>query len=414
MSKKVIVVGSGIVGASCAYYLHKEGHEVVLLEKDQQASGASYVNAGYITPSHIIPLAAPGMIRMGLKYMFDSSGPFYMKPRLDAGFLRWARAFQKSCTAENVQKSIPLIKDLNLQSRQLYDDLLSSGDLGDFHWENRGLLMVYKTEKAAESEGKVAAEAKALGLEVEQLEASELAKLEPGFSEEVKGAWHYHCDRHSTPTDILPRLLKYLRQHISFQKMKEVSSLKNTAAGVEVICGGEKLRADRLVVAAGVWSAKLVKSLGQNLMLEAGKGYRIDVHRDLPISMPAISLEHKIAVTPMKGFTRFAGTMEFSGINKIVRKERVQAIAKAAKSLYNPLEFSSEDLTEAATGMRPVSPDGLPYIGPLPTFPRVFLATGHAMMGWSLGPITGRIIADLISEKPPVLYSPHLRVGRKF
>ena len=414
MSKKVIVIGSGIVGASCAYYLFKAGHEVVLLEKEQQASGASYVNAGYITPSHIIPLAAPGMVRLGLKYLFDSSGPFYMKPRLDGSFLRWARAFQKSCTSQNVEKSIPVIKELNVLSRELYEDLLRSGDLGEFHWEEKGLLMVYKTEQAAEKEGKVANEARSLGLEVEQLDARSLASVDPSFGPEIMGAWHYHCDRHSTPTDILPKLLEYLRNNIVVHKSKEVRTLKNTADGVEVISAEEKIRGDRLVVAAGVWSGALVKTLGQNLLLEAGKGYRIDVDKPLAIRMPAISLEHKIAVTPMQGFTRFAGTMEFSGVNRHIRPERVKAIAKAAQSMYADLEFPDESIQNAATGMRPVSPDGLPYIGSLPTYPRVFLATGHAMMGWSLGPVTGRIIADLISERDPLYYSPHLRVGRKF
>ena len=414
MSKKVIVVGSGIVGASCAYYLHKEGHEVVLLEKEFHGSGASYVNAGYITPSHIIPLAAPGMINQGLKYLFDSSGPFYMQPRFDIPFLKWAWAFQRSCTQKNVEKSIPVIKELNLLSRALYEELLSSGDLGQFHWEDKGLLMVYKTEKAAKKEEKVVAEARRLGLEVKQLDAKALSKIEPAFGTEVLGAWHYLCDRHSTPTEVLPSLLKYLRMNISFQKAKEVKALKNTAKGVEVVCGDEKFRGDRLVLAAGVWSKELVKTLGQNLLLEAGKGYRIDVKKELAIQMPAISLEHKIAVTPMQGYTRFAGTMEFSGINKTVRKERVRAIATAAQSLYSHLEIPEEDLKQAETGLRPVSPDGLPYIGSIPSFPRVYLATGHAMMGWSLGPVTGKIIADLISEREPLYYSPALRVGRKF
>ena len=414
MNKKVIVIGSGIVGASCAYYLHKAGHEVVLLEKDQGGSGASYVNAGYITPSHIIPLAAPGMIRQGLKYLFDSSGPFYMQARMDVSFWRWATAFQRSCSLDNVKKSIPVIKELNVLSRALYEELLQSGDLGDFHWEDKGLLMVYKSNDVAEKEGKVAAQARALGLQAEQLDAKSLAAIDPSFGPEIIGAWHYHCDRHSTPTEILPKLLEYLRKNIVFSKAKEVRTLKNTADGVEVICGQERIRGDRLVVAAGVWSGTLVKTLGQDLLLEAGKGYRIDVKDSLPIRMPAISLEHKIAVTPMKGFTRFAGTMEFSGLNNQVRPERVKAIEKAAQSMYGDLKFPTESIKNAATGMRPVSPDGLPYIGTLPTYPRIFLATGHAMMGWSLGPVTGRIIADLISERDPLYYSPHLRVGRKF
>ena len=147
MGKKVVVIGGGIIGLCSAYYLQKEGHQVTVLDKSQMDSGASYVNAGFLTPSHIIPLAAPGMISKGLKYMFNSSSPFYMKPRLDMDFLKWAWAFKKSSTHEKVDKATKHIRDINLFSRDLFDDLKASGDLGEFHYERNGLLMYYQSQK---------------------------------------------------------------------------------------------------------------------------------------------------------------------------------------------------------------------------------------------------------------------------
>ena len=139
MAKSVIIIGGGIIGLCSAYYLQREGHKVTVVDKSDFTSGASYVNAGYITPSHIISLAAPGMINKGIKWMFNSESPFYVKPRLNYDFLKWSWAFKKSATAQKVEKAIPVIKDINLLSRELYEDLKSSGDF-DFFYQHKGLI----------------------------------------------------------------------------------------------------------------------------------------------------------------------------------------------------------------------------------------------------------------------------------
>ena len=169
MGKSIIIIGGGIIGLCAAYYLQKEGHEVTVIDKSDLSNGASFVNAGYITPSHIIPLAAPGMIFKGIKWMFNSSSPFYMKPRFDIDFFKWLWYFHSASTQEKVAKAIPVIKDINLLSRDLFESIKASGDLGDFHLERKGLLMLYKTDVAAEEEMKVADKAKQLGLEVKFL-----------------------------------------------------------------------------------------------------------------------------------------------------------------------------------------------------------------------------------------------------
>ena len=416
MSKSVIIIGGGVVGLCSAYYLQKEGCKVTVIDKSSMDAGASYVNAGYLTPSHIIPMASPGIISTGLRYMLNSSSPFYMKPRLDVNFLKWAWNFKKSATHKKVEQAIPVIKEVNVLSRELFLSIKESEDLGLFHLERKGLLMLYQTNKERDHEMKVAEKAKFLGLDVKELNKNSLSKIEPDININAKGAIHYECDGHSTPSDFMTRMKEYLvNNEVTLLKNQEVLDImmKNGKPN-EVKTKTVSYFADEVVLAAGSWSSHLAKKLGINLSLEAGKGYRINVQKETGIKMPAILMEAKMAVTPMKGYTRFAGTMEFSGINHNIRKERVEAIANGAKTFYTGLEISSEAKNEAQCGLRPVTPDGLPYIGRSKKYKNLTIATGHAMMGWSLGPVTGKLISELICNKELVMDIGPFNPVRKF
>ncbi|WP_445381748.1 NAD(P)/FAD-dependent oxidoreductase [Robiginitalea sp. IMCC43444] len=402
MSKKIVVIGGGIMGLSSAYYLHKEGCEVTVLDKGEITAGASFVNAGYLTPSHIIPLAAPGMMAKAIKWMFDSSSPFYMKPRLDTNFLKWAWSFNRSARSSRVRQAIPVIAEINTLSKSLYQQLLESGDLGEFQLEKSGLLMLYKSAELGEAEKKVMQRVLDLGLEARALSREELLGLQPGLKEDVQGAVHYACDAHTTPGQIMQRMLAYLRKKgVAIHTGTNVVGFESENGRIARIKSNQGIfEADEVVLAAGAWSPKLSQKLGLNLLLEAGKGYRIDISRNTPVKIPAILMDSKVAITPMEGFTRLAGTMEFSGINHKIRKNRVKAIASAVESYYEGLAVQEKELDQAACGLRPVSPDGLPYIGKVSKWNNLYLATGHAMMGWSLGPITGKLISELIGGKP--------------
>ncbi|MDF4221819.1 FAD-dependent oxidoreductase [Maribacter sp. M208] len=414
--KGVIVIGGGIVGLCTAYYLTKEGFGVTVIDKGDITSGASFVNAGYITPSHIIPLASPGMIAKGIKMMFNSASPFYMKPRLDVDFLKWAWYFHKSSTPAKVEKAIPAIKEINLISRGLFADLKKSGDLGDFQLERKGLLMLYKTESAYLHERKIAERVAFEGLEVSELNKTELHQLEPNVRIDAEGAIHYECDGHTTPTEIMPKLLSYLkRQGVMIKTNEEVLDIETNGDKItEVITTNGSYRPDNVVLAAGSWSGELAKKLRLKLPLQGGKGYRINVERSTGISIPAILMESKMAVTPMNGFTRFAGTMEFSGNNEIIRNERVMAIANGARSFYPDLKINEDEIANVSTGLRPVSPDGLPYIGNSSKFKNLTIATGHAMMGWSLGPVTGKLVAEILSNKKTTMNIATFSPNRSF
>ncbi|WP_276166548.1 NAD(P)/FAD-dependent oxidoreductase [Zobellia alginiliquefaciens] len=401
MSKKIIIIGGGIVGLSSAYFLSKEGHEVTVIDKSDMSAGASFVNAGYITPSHIVPLASPGMIAKGIKMMFNSASPFYMKPRWDTDFFKWSWYFHKSSTKEKVTKAIPVIKDINTLSLELFEGIKTSGDLGDFQLERKGLLMLYKTVEAYRHEKDVASKAAFLGLEVKELDKKQLARLEPEVAIDAKGAIHYECDAHSTPTQFMPKMISYLKNvGVDIRTHEEVLNLKLKGRHIqEVFTSKSNYKADEVVLAAGSWSGEIAKKLHLNVPLQGGKGYSINVARPTGVTIPAILMESKMAVTPMEGFTRFAGTMEFSGNNDFIRKERVIAIANGAKKYYPNIDINENEIANVKTGLRPVSPDGLPYIGRSSKCANLTFATGHAMMGWSLGPATGKLVSEVVDGR---------------
>ena len=417
MKKSVIVVGGGIVGLSTAFYLRAEGHEVTLLDKGTITEGASFVNAGYLTPSHIVPLAAPGMISKGLKWMLNSSSPFYIKPRLDADLISWGWKFMCSCSKKHVQRSLAAIKEINELSKGLYHEMHASVDF-DFHLEDRGVLMAFKTSKAEKSEYSVMQAAQDLGLDVSLLGVEEVNRLQPGIQMNIAGAYHYRCDAHSTPEVFMNQLKKNtLKSGVEIHTETTVKNFQVRGDRIStVVTDRGNFEADEVVFAAGAWTEELLKPLKIILSVQAGKGYRINVEARTGISLPCILMESKVGVTPMKGFTRFAGTMEIAGINHNIRENRVNAIAHAATQYYSGLEIDLNDRKQAKCGLRPLSPDGLPFIGRHSSCSNLVLATGHSMMGWSLGPATGKLVTEIISNKklsmPIGKFSPERKYGR--
>jgi D-amino-acid dehydrogenase len=415
MSKKVIIIGGGIIGLSTAYYLQKEGHHVTVIDKANFSEGTSHINAGYITPSHIISLAAPGMITKGIKWMFDAASPFYVKPRLDLDFLKWSLAFKRSATVKKVEKAIPVIKDINVLSRELYQEIKESKEF-NFSYQHKGLLMYYQTDKAGAEEWKVGQRAIKEGLKVEHLSKEEVQEIEKNIDLNIKGAVYYHSDAHMTPNEFMPQLKAYLeKKEVAFFANEEVKSIDIKEGKVlSVSTNNQILKADEFVIAAGSWSQNFAKKLDIDIPIQAGKGYSINLKKETNITIPAILIEAKVAVTPMNGFTRLAGTMEIGGINHKINPVRVNSIARATENYYPNVKVNQQEKEHAKCGLRPCSPDGLPYIGKSSKCKNVTFATGHAMMGWSLGPATGKLVSEIISDKKTSLDLSPFHVDRKF
>ena len=415
MKKKVVIVGGGIIGFSCAYYLIEEGHEVILVDKNSFDSGASIVNAGYIIPSHIIPLASPEVLRKGIKWMLNSNSPFYIKPRFNKDLINWGINFIKSSNFRHVNRSISIIKKINEFSKELYLELRDSKKI-DFKIYEKGLLMAFKTSKAEKEEFKTAKIARELEMNVQELSQKEVNSMQPKIKMNIKGAFWYKSDAHLTPETFMNNLKSYLlKKGLKVYKENLVESFNYNSGIINSIrTKKNEIFGDEFVIAAGAWSENLLKKLRIKLLIQAGKGYRINLLKNTGISYPAILLEDKVAVTPMDGFTRFGGTMEISGLNTKINFKRVNAIAKSSEEYYEGLKISSQNINDAQCGLRPLSPDGLPFIGRHSSYNNLVLATGHSMMGWSLGPVTGKLVSEIISGKKESISIDPFNPERKF
>ncbi len=399
--KKVSIIGGGIIGLCSAYYLAKEGYEVVVFDKSDMSDGCSYGNAGMIVPSHIIPLAQPGMIAQGIKWMFDSQSPFYVKPRLNLDLMKWGLQFYKHANLKHVEKAMPALCNLSLLSKDLYQDFAKQNN--SFFYEEKGLLMLYKTDKTGEEIHHEGILAERLGLEVDFLSKEEVTRLETGTATNVIGGVHYKSDAHVYPQKFMQFLkeeLKKLNVIIHSQTTVNDFVLKNNAVA-EIITDKGNFAADEVVLATGSWSPHIAKKLNVNISILPGKGYSFTLNdQSHKPSIPTILCEGKVAVTPMNNDIRFGGTMEITHINDTkINQNRLQGIVNSINDFYPDLKIEMPKEQDTWFGFRPCTPSGMPIIARDKKLKNLTLVTGHAMMGLSLAPATGKIVEEIISGK---------------
>jgi len=415
MPGNVIIVGGGVIGLCAAYHSARAGLSVTVIDRGPEAhDGCSSGNAGMIVPSHFVPLAAPGMVALGLKWMWNPESPFYIRPRLDADLLAWAWRFWRASTPERVRHAAPLIRDLSLASRAAFEEFAALPG-NDFGLVRKGLLMLCKSAHALDEEAKGAEQARRLGIPATVLDPRAAAELEPGVRMDVAGAIHYPLDCHLSPALFMSALKRELdRMGCRFLWQTEVAGWRSSGGRVHaVVTNAGEIGGDEFVLCGGSWSPGTAKDLGLSLPIQAGKGYSLTLPR--PRRLPtlcSIFTEARVAVTPMGSSLRFGGTMELSGLSEEIDPVRVRGIIRAV-SRYYP-EFGPDDFEgiQPWRGLRPCSPDGLPYIGRTRRFTNLSLATGHAMMGLSLGPVTGRMIAALLTGERTGLESELLSPDR--
>ncbi len=401
------IIGGGINGLFSAYYLQKAGYQVTVLDQGDLSDGCSFGNAGMIVPSHIVPLAAPGMVAKGLRWMLRSDSPFYLRPRINGALARWAWLFFQNSTIGNVEKAVPLLRDLSLLSKSLYQDFHRENHF-DFEWHEKGLLMLYQTAGIEHEEMEGAALANHSGIEAHVLTGREIQDLNPGAKVEVRGGVFFPGDAHVNPNKLMAGLKKYLEANgVIFLSRQEVKSFETQSKRVTgVVTAQENLVFDEIVLTAGAWSAQLAAKLGMALPLQGGKGYSFLLKGQGPlVTIPSILLEARATATPMGGDLRCAGTMEIAGLDLSVNMNRVRGIVNGINRFYPETNMALPEKTAVWSGLRPCSPDGLPFIGRLPPWENVTLATGHGMMGLSLGAATGKLVSELVmreSESIPI------------
>ena len=395
---KVIVAGGGVIGLCAAYYLNKAGHEVTLIDKGDLKHGTSFGNAGYISPSHFIPLASPGIVAKGLQWMLSSSSPFYIKPRLDMDLIRWALTFWKRSGKSTMERNIPHLNNILHLSRELTSGIRN--DLGNqFRMEEKGCFMLYKSALTEKHELELAKEAAALNIETRVFNAKEIQDMEPEVEVNVRGGVLYPIDAHLHPGDLMQTIHDHLQQSgVKFQLATTITGFEKQGRKVtKVLTDKGDFTGDEIILATGSWLPVTSRDLGIDLLLQAGKGYSMTFNAvEKNLHYPAILVDDRVAMTPMGTDLRMGGTMEISGIGSPMLMKRVQSIFKAAKNYYPdlPVAFPSQD--NIWYGLRPLSPDGLPYIGRHSKYDNIVMAGGHAMLGLSLAAATGKLVEEIV------------------
>jgi D-amino-acid dehydrogenase len=399
----VLIIGGGVIGICAAHYLLEKGRQVVVVEQGEVCSGSSYGNAGLIVPSHSVPLAEPGVISQGLRWMFDSRSPFYIKPRLDRELISWLWKFRRSCSERNVRRSMPILRDLSLESLRLFQELDACGEL-EFDFEQRGALYICKTESALEHVVEEAQRIRSVGLEAEILDATQVQELESDIRLDVVGGVLYPQDAHLDPARFV-RALARLAEEGGVEIHSSTEVLGFTCSGESIATvrttRGEIAVAE-VVLAGGAWSPGIARDLGIDLPIQPAKGYSVTVER--PPNCPARPLMlagARVGVTPMGDMLRFAGTLELAGMDLSINQRRVDAILQAVPAYLPDLDPARLELVEIWRGLRPCTPDGLPFLGRSRRYGNLTVAAGHAMVGLSLGPISGAVVSRLVVGEEP-------------
>lgn len=399
MGKKILVAGGGIIGLSSAWFLHRAGHQVTIVDKSSLTDGCSFGNAGMIVPSHFIPLAAPGMVEKGIRWMFNSKSPFFVRPRLSLDLMRWGWHFIRHANARHVDRSAPVLKELSLLSKKLYQDWNRELPFR-FGYHERGLLMLYKDAAVGHEEAETAEMANRLGIEAKVLNEEQVQALEPDVRVSVLGGVFFPGDAHLTPRELAENMIRQLRQEGAeiLENTAITRFVKEGSRIAKVETADRTLAFDELVLAAGSWSGELARQLDLNLPMQAGKGYSFTLKEvKKNVRVPSIFLEARVAVTPMGDTLRFGGTMEIIGVDHRINMNRVRGIVESIPKYYPDMHVSMPAQEEVWHGLRPCSPDGLPYIGRLRSLENVLVATGHSMMGLSLAPATGQLVSELVN-----------------
>src|SRR5258706_3447737 len=386
--KNVGIIGGGIIGLCSAYYLNKTGHRVMIIDQGDLNDGCSFGNAGMIVPSHFVPLAAPGMISKGIRWMFNPNSPLYVRPRFSGRLWKWGYYFYRSSTKEHVERSVPVLKEISLLSKAQYRELSKELPF-DFGYQERGLLMLYQTSETEKEEADTAHLANQNGIEARILSHPEVQALEPDVQVKARGGIYFPGDAHLTPQQLVHQLIPLLKNKgVSFLTRTRVNDFDLDKGWVKwVITDKGDFTYDELIIAAGAWSGILSSKLQLSLPMQAGKGYSITLPgMKKNIRIPSILVEARVAGTPMGDAIRFGGTMEITGMAHGISMNRVKRIVDAIPRYYPEMKVSPPNEQAAWHGLRPCSPDGLPYIGCLTRLKNVTMATGHSMMGLSLSP----------------------------
>ncbi|MCS1412198.1 MAG: D-amino acid dehydrogenase [Verrucomicrobia subdivision 3 bacterium] len=398
----VIIVGGGVVGIACAHYLFRAGYRVTVIEKGRLAGACSHGNCGFVCPSHVLPLTEPGAVRAALKSLLKPNAPFRVRPRLSPALWHWMWQFARCCRREPMLRAGVHLKAMLDSSMREYRHLVDDENL-HCEWQEEGLLYVLRTEKGVQDFGRNDdLLTKEFGIAARSIEGKDLSEFEPALRSDLAGAFFYEGDTHLRP-DLLNRSwgARLREEGVRFVTGCELQQVRKEGQRVFVLqtAGGE-MRADHYVFAMGAWSSKLGRELRCPIPVEPGKGYSVTMRRpSICPTHPMLFPEHKVGVTPFKGEYRLGSMMEFAGFDATIPEKRIRQLRTSAEVYL--LEPHTSGTREEWFGWRPMTWDSLPIVGRVPRLGNAFLATGHNMLGLSLAPATGRLVAEILSGEAP-------------
>lgn len=400
---RVVVIGAGVVGLSCAWSLQEYGLEVCVVERDRPGSGASWQNAGFVSPALCVPLPEPRILRFGVRAVLTPRAPVSLVRALDLQLARFMAVMVRHCTTSAWRKSLVAYSALNERVVDSYRRQLEGGVelevrrgdvLACFADPHESAALLHELEELA-AVGQVA--------DVEHMIGERAREVEPHLSEDVSMAVAIRGQQYLNPSDFVAALAKSVRDRGGkIVEQVPVTAVQRRQGTVVARGPGGELEADAIVVAAGAWAGKLLSGHGVRVPIYGGRGYSFTVAVERPFSGPLYFPVARLAITPQGERVRLAGIMEFGSPDAAMRRRRVDHMIRASKTLLCGVDWSTR--ADDWMGPRPLSADGVPVVGATGT-PGVYVAGGHGMWGVTLGPLTGSLLAAQIATgvTPPEL-----------
>ncbi len=414
---RVVIVGGGVIGLACAWSLARKGAEVTVLERGVIGDAASKGNTGWVSPTISTPLAAPGVLGMGLRSALDRDGALVIRPEFDTRWLKWLWAFRAAASRDRFLRGVEAIHNLNRRTFETLDAYVEDGI--DFEMHANGLLVIGKTEKGISWFQPVLDDLQKLGFEgdVDALTPEEARAIEPALSDDVRYAIRTTIDRYVQPQSLMAGIAERLREEgHDLREGVDVRGLRPVDGGWQVDTDDGQVAADRVLVATGAYSGPLLKPLGLDVPIVPAKGYSITLQGEGIRPTKALYMtEAKIGCSGYTDGFRIAGVFELPGKDLTVDDRRVRVIVEQACSYLRDWHPADTEVdVKGWAGWRPATPDSLPLLGPVRGHPGLFLAVGHGMLGVTLGPSTGELLAEMIVDGAAPAWVEPMRPDRRF